>query len=158
EELTGLEARARQQGASALVVEDLREPFVREMIWPTLRAGASYARKYLLGTSMARPVIARSQAQLAVRVGADARAHGSRGKGNDQVRFERSYAAFLRSLAVIASWREWDIRSCEDAISYAQARGIVIPAVTKEHIFSRDRNLCHVLHEGGPLEDPANEP
>jgi argininosuccinate synthase len=157
EELTGLEARARQQGASALVVEDLREAFVRESIFPTLRAGAIYARKYLLGTSMARPIIARSQAQLAARVGAGALAHGCTGKGNDQVRFELSYAAFAPGLRVIAPWREWDIRSREDAIAYAAARGIDVP-VTKEKIFSRDRNLWHVSHEGGPLEDPASEP
>jgi argininosuccinate synthase len=157
EELTGLEARARQQGAAALVVEDLRESFVREAIWPTLRAGAIYARKYLLGTSMARPIIARSQAQLAARVGADALAHGCTGKGNDQVRFELSYAAFAPGLQVIAPWRLWDIRSREDAIAYADALGIDVP-VTKEKIYSRDRNLWHVSHEGGPLEDPATEP
>jgi argininosuccinate synthase len=157
EELTGLEARARQQGASALVVEDLRESFVRESIFPTLRAGAIYARKYLLGTSMARPIIARSQAQLAARVGAAALAHGCTGKGNDQVRFELSYAAFAPGLRVIAPWREWDIRSREDAIAYADARGIDVP-VTKAKIYSRDRNLWHMSHEGGPLEDPANEP
>lgn len=157
EELSGLEARARQQGASALVVEDLRESFVRESIFPTLRAGAIYARKYLLGTSMARPIIARSQAQLAVKVGAAALAHGCTGKGNDQVRFELSYAAFAPGLRVIAPWREWDIRSREDAIAYAESRGIDVP-VTKAKIYSRDRNLWHMSHEGGPLEDPANEP
>lgn len=157
EELTGLEARARQQGAAALVVEDLRDAFVRETIWPTLRAGAIYARKYLLGTSMARPIIARSQAQLGVKVGADALAHGCTGKGNDQVRFELTYAAFAPNLKVIAPWREWDIRSREDAISYAESRGIDVP-VTRTKIFSRDRNLWHVSHEGGPLEDPATEP
>jgi argininosuccinate synthase len=157
EELTGLEERARLQGASALVVEDLREVFVRESIWPTLRAGAIYARKYLLGTSMARPIIARGQAQLALRVGATALAHGCTGKGNDQVRFELSYAAFAPDLQVIAPWRHWDIRSREDAINYAAARGVDVP-VTKEKIYSRDRNLWHVSHEGGPLEDPANEP
>ncbi|HSJ32792.1 MAG TPA: argininosuccinate synthase [Longimicrobiales bacterium] len=157
EELTGLEARALRQGASALVVEDLRDAFVRESIWPTLRAGAIYARKYLLGTSMARPIIARSQAQLAMRVGASARAHGCTGKGNDQVRFELSYAAFAPELQVIAPWRHWDIRSREDAINYADARGIDVP-VTKAKIYSRDRNLWHVSHEGGPLEDPGNEP
>jgi argininosuccinate synthase len=157
EELTGLEHRARQQGASALVVEDLRDAFVREAIWPTLRAGAIYARKYLLGTSMARPIIARSQAQLAVKVGAAALAHGCTGKGNDQVRFELTYAAFAPGLRVIAPWREWDIRSREDAIAYAAARGIDVP-VTKAKIYSRDRNLWHLSHEGGPLEDPANEP
>ena len=156
EELTGLEARARRQGASALVVEDLRDEFVREAIWPTLRAGAIYARKYLLGTSMARPIIARSQAQLAVNVGAQALAHGCTGKGNDQVRFELSYAAFAPGMQVIAPWRHWDIRSREDAIAYAEARGIDVP-VTRAKIYSRDRNLWHVSHEGGPLEDPANE-
>ena len=157
EELSGLERRARQQGASALIVEDLREAFVREAIWPTLRAGAVYARKYLLGTAMARPIIARRQAELAVRLGAGALAHGCTGKGNDQVRFELSYAAFAPGLRVIAPWREWDVRSREDAIAYAAARGIDVP-VTKAKIYSRDRNLWHVSHEGGPLEDPAWEP
>jgi argininosuccinate synthase len=157
EELRGLEVRAKQQGASALVVEDLREAFVREAIWPTLRAGAIYARKYLLGTSMARPIIARSQAQLAVRVGAGALSHGCTGKGNDQVRFELTYAAFAPGLRVIAPWREWDIRSREDALAYARARGIAVP-VTEARIYSRDRNLWHISHEGGPLEDPAAEP
>ena len=157
EELTGLEHRARVQGASALVVEDLREAFVEEAIWPTLRAGAIYARKYLLGTAMARPIIARMQAQLAVRVGASAIAHGCTGKGNDQVRFELGYAAFAPGLKVIAPWREWAIRSREDAITYAASRGIDVP-VTKEKIYSRDRNLWHVSHEGGPLEDPDFEP
>jgi argininosuccinate synthase len=156
EELTGLEARAHAQGASALVVEDLRDTFVREAIWPTLRAGAIYARKYLLGTSMARPIIARSQAQLAARIGAGALAHGCTGKGNDQVRFELTYAAFAPNMQVIAPWRLWDIHSREDAINYAAARGIDVP-VTKAKIYSRDRNLWHISHEGGPLEDPANE-
>ncbi|CAN5683060.1 argininosuccinate synthase [soil metagenome] len=156
EELTGLEQRARQQGATALVVEDLRDAFVREAIWPTLRAGAVYARKYLLGTSMARPIIARSQAQLAVKLGAGALAHGCTGKGNDQVRFELTYAAFAPHMRVIAPWREWDIGSREDAINYAAARGIDVP-VTKAKIYSRDRNLWHISHEGGPLEDPATE-
>jgi argininosuccinate synthase len=157
EELSGLERRAHQQGASALVIEDLRDAFVREAIWPTLRAGAIYARKYLLGTSMARPIIARSQAQLAVKLGAAALAHGCTGKGNDQVRFELTYAAFAPQLRVIAPWREWDIQSREDAINYAAARGIDVP-VTKAKIYSRDRNLWHISHEGGPLEDPAFEP
>jgi len=157
EELSGLEARARHQGASALVVEDLRETFVREAVWPTLRAGAIYARKYLLGTSMARPIIARAQAELAVRLGADALAHGCTGKGNDQVRFELTYAAIAPGLRVIAPWREWDIHSREDAITYAAERGIDVP-VTKQKIFSRDRNLWHISHEGGALEDPNWEP
>ncbi len=157
EELRGLEHRARQQGANALLIEDLRETFVTDAIWPTLRAGAIYARKYLLGTSMARPIIARRQAELAVELGASALVHGCTGKGNDQVRFELSYAAFAPGLRVIAPWREWSIRSREDAIAFAAARGIDVP-VTKEKIFSRDRNLWHVSHEGGPLEDPDFEP
>src|SRR5512143_1058745 len=158
EELSGLEARARAQGAQTCIVQDLREPFVREVIWPTLRSGAIYARKYLLGTSMARPVIARAQAELAVKVGADALSHGCTGKGNDQVRFELAYAAFAPNMKVIAPWREWDIRSREDAIAYAEERGIELKGVTREKIFSRDRNLWHVSHEGGPLEDPWYEP
>jgi argininosuccinate synthase len=139
------------------VVEDLRDAFVSESIFPTLRAGAIYARKYLLGTSMARPIIARAQAELAVKVGAEALAHGCTGKGNDQVRFELTYAAFAPTLKVIVPWREWDIRSREDAIAYAEQRNLRI-AVTREKIYSRDRNLWHISHEGGPLEDPASEP
>jgi argininosuccinate synthase len=156
EELSGLDARAKQQGAEQCIVEDLRDPFVREVIFPTLRAGAIYARKYLLGTSMARPIIARRQAEVALEIGADALSHGCTGKGNDQVRFELTYAAFAPQLRVIAPWREWDIRSREDAIDYAAARGIQVTA-TKAKIFSRDRNLWHISHEGGPLEDPSNE-
>ncbi len=157
EELTGLEAKALRQGARACVVEDLREAFVREAIWPTLRAGAIYSRTYLLGTSMARPIIARAQAEYALKIGAQAVAHGCTGKGNDQVRFELGYAAFAPDLEVIAPWREWEIHSREQAIDYAAARGIEV-AATKEKIFSRDRNLWHVSHEGGPLEDPWYEP
>src|SRR6185503_5932376 len=157
EELSGLDQRAKAQGADMCIVEDLRDPFVREVIFPTLRAGAIYARKYLLGTSMARPIIARRQAEVAVELGADALAHGCTGKGNDQVRFELGYAAFAPQLKVIAPWREWNIRSREDAIEYAAARGIAVTA-TKAKIFSRDRNLWHISHEGGPLEDPASEP
>ena len=157
EELQGLEGRAKQQGASSLIVQDLRDTFVREFIFPTLRAGAIYARKYLLGTSMARPVIGRAHALLAKKVGANAIAHGCTGKGNDQVRFELAYAAFAPELKIIAPWREWDIRSREDAINYAEARGIPLK-VTKEKIFSRDRNIWHCSHEGGPLEDPWWEP
>jgi argininosuccinate synthase len=156
EELSGLDARAKQQGAEQCIVEDLRDPFVREVIFPTLRAGAIYARKYLLGTSMARPIIARRQAEVALELGADAVAHGCTGKGNDQVRFELGYAAFAPQLKVIAPWRVWNIRSREDALEYAAARGIQV-AATKAKIYSRDRNLWHISHEGGPLEDPANE-
>lgn len=157
EELDGLDARARSQGAARCVVEDLRETFVREAIWPTLRAGAVYARKYLLGTAMARPIIARRQAELALSYGAHALAHGCTGKGNDQVRFELSYAAFAPALQVIAPWREWEIQSREDALDYAASRGIEV-AASREKIYSRDRNLWHISHEGGPLEDPDFEP
>jgi len=157
EELSGLHERARAQGAAACHVEDLREALVNEAILPMVRAGAVYARKYLLGTSIARPLIARKQAELALRVGADALAHGCTGKGNDQVRFELTYAYFAPGLKVIVPWREWDIRSREDALEYAAARGIEV-AASKEKIFSRDRNLWHMSHEGGPLEDPDYEP
>lgn len=157
EELDGLDARARSQGATSCIVEDLRETFVREAIWPTLRAGAVYARKYLLGTAMARPIIARRQAEIATSIGAQALAHGCTGKGNDQLRFELSYAAFAPRLQVIAPWREWEIQSREDAIDYAAARGIAVEA-SREKIYSRDRNLWHISHEGGPLEDPDFEP
>jgi argininosuccinate synthase len=138
-------------------VEDLREEFLTGFVWPTLRAGAIYNRKYLLGTSMARPIIARRQVEVARQVGATALAHGCTGKGNDQVRFELTFASLAPDLAVIAPWREWDIRSREDALDYAERYGIPV-AATKEKIYSRDRNIWHVSHEGGPLEDPAWEP
>ncbi|HEX2080676.1 MAG TPA: argininosuccinate synthase [Longimicrobium sp.] len=157
EELSGLEDKARASGASACFVEDLREEFVTGFVWPTLRAGAVYGRKYLLGTSMARPIIARRQVEVARMVGATHLAHGCTGKGNDQVRFELTYAALAPELPVIAPWREWDIRSREDALAYAAEHGVPVTA-TKEKIYSRDRNLWHVSHEGGPLEDPAYEP
>jgi argininosuccinate synthase len=157
EELVGVREKALASGADECYVEDLRREFVEEFIWPTLRAGAVYGRKYLLGTSMARPLIARRQVEIAKRIGADALAHGCTGKGNDQVRFELTYAAFAPHLPVIAPWREWDIRSREDAIAYAEARGIPITA-TREKIYSRDRNLWHLSHEGGVLEDPNAAP
>src|SRR5213592_4281790 len=156
-ELTGVRAKAIASGADECFVEDLREEFVEHFIYPTLRAGAIYNRKYLLGTSMARPLIARRQVEVARRVGADALAHGCTGKGNDQVRFELTYAAFAPDLPVIAPWREWHIRSREDAIAYAAERGIPV-AATKEKIYSRDANLWHLSHEGGVLEDPACAP
>src|SRR5437763_720132 len=152
-ELAGVRAKALASGADECFVEDLREEFVRDFIFPTLRAGAVYNRKYLLGTSMARPLIARRQVEVARRVGADALAHGCTGKGNDQVRFELTYAAFAPDLPVIAPWREWEIRSREDAIAYAESRGIPI-AATRQKIYSRDANLWHLSHEGGILEDP----
>ena len=157
EELEGIRAKALASGADECFIEDLRREFVESFIWPTLRAGAVYGRKYLLGTSMARPLIARRQVEVARRVGADALAHGCTGKGNDQVRFELTYAAFAPDLPVIAPWREWDIRSREDAIAYAEDRGIPITA-TREKIYSRDRNLWHLSHEGGVLEDPGAAP
>jgi argininosuccinate synthase len=157
EELSGLEDKARASGASACYVEDLRDDFVTGFVWPTLRAGAIYGRKYLLGTSMARPIIARAQVEIAKKVGATHLAHGCTGKGNDQVRFELTYAALAPELPVIAPWREWDIRSREDALAYAAEHDVPVTA-TRAKIYSRDRNLWHVSHEGGPLEDPAYEP
>ena len=157
DELSGVKAKAIASGADECYVEDLRDEYVRDFIFPTLRAGAIYGRKYLLGTSMGRPLIARRQVEVARAVGADALAHGCTGKGNDQVRFELTYAAFAPDLPVIAPWREWDIRSREDAIAYA-ARHNVPVAATREKIYSRDRNIWHISHEGGCLEDPAQSP
>ncbi|GAC1653025.1 MAG: argininosuccinate synthase [Gemmatimonadaceae bacterium] len=157
EELEGVRAKALASGADACYVEDLRSQFVEDFIFPTLRAGAVYARKYLLGTSMARPLIARRQVEVARAVGADALAHGCTGKGNDQVRFELTYATFAPDLPVIAPWREWDIRSREDALAYASARDIPV-AASKAKIYSRDRNVWHLSHEGGVLEDPNTVP
>ena len=157
EELEGVRAKALASGAEECYIEDLREQLVSDYIWPMLRAGAIYGRRYLLGTSIARPLIARRQVEVAKAIGADALAHGCTGKGNDQVRFELTYAALAPELPVIAPWREWDIRSREDAIAYAEARGIPVTA-TREKIFSRDRNLWHLSHEGGSLEDPGLEP
>ncbi len=153
DELTGVRAKALASGADECFVEDLRQEFVEEYIWPTLRAGAVYGRKYLLGTAMARPLIARRQVEVARRIGADALAHGCTGKGNDQVRFELTYAAFAPDLTIIAPWREWDIRSREDALAYAAGHRVPVTA-TIEKIYSRDRNLWHLSHEGGGLEDP----
>ncbi len=153
-ELDGLEARARKIGASEVVVEDLKVPFVRDFCFPALRAGAIYEGTYLLGTALARPLIASRQVWCAERVGADALAHGCTGKGNDQVRFELAYLALAPQLPVIAPWREWDIVSREDALRYAQQHKIPITQTTAD-LYSRDANLWHVSHEGGPLEDPA---
>jgi len=157
EELEGVRAKAIASGADEGYVEDLRQEFVEKFVWPTLRAGAIYGRKYLLGTSMGRPLIARRQVEIARQVGADALAHGCTGKGNDQVRFELTYAAFAPDLPIIAPWREWDIRSREDAIAYAESHGIPITA-TREKIYSRDRNIWHISHEGGILEQPSAAP
>jgi argininosuccinate synthase len=157
DELSGLEAKALASGAKACYVEDLRETFLTEFVWPTLRAGATYGRKYLLGTSMARPIIARRQVEVAKLIGASTLAHGCTGKGNDQVRFELTYASLAPEMKVIAPWREWSIRSREDALDYAAAHNVPV-AATKEKIYSRDANIWHVSHEGGPLEDPNYEP
>ncbi|KAM6571701.1 hypothetical protein CsatA_015781 [Cannabis sativa] len=156
-ELDGLEAKAKASGACQLVVKDLREEFVKDYIFPCLRAGAIYERKYLLGTSMARPVIAKAMVDVAEEVGADAVAHGCTGKGNDQVRFELTFFALNPKLNVVAPWREWDITGREDAIEYAKKHNVPVP-VTKKSIYSRDGNLWHLSHEGDILEDPANEP
>jgi argininosuccinate synthase len=157
EETEGLEAKALASGASQLIMHDMREEFAAQYIFPVLRAGAVYERKYLLGTSMARPLIAKHQVEVAHQVGADAVAHGATGKGNDQVRFEMTYAALDPRLKVIAPWREWEIRSREDAIAYAKAHNVPI-AQSLKSIYSRDRNLWHLSHEGGLLEDPLQEP
>ncbi|MFL5577236.1 MAG: argininosuccinate synthase [Gemmatimonadaceae bacterium] len=152
-ELAGVREKAIASGAAECYIEDLRAELVEDFIWPTLRAGAVYNRKYLLGTSVARPLIARRQVEVARAVGADALAHGCTGKGNDQVRFELTYMAFAPDLPVIAPWREWEIRSREDALRYAAAHGVPVTA-TVEKIYSRDANLWHLSHEGGGLEDP----
>ena len=157
DELEGVRAKAIASGADECYVEDLRQEFIEHFVWPTLRAGAIYGRKYLLGTSMGRPLIARRQVEVARRVGADALAHGCTGKGNDQVRFELTYAAFAPDLPVIAPWREWDIRSREDALDYAAKHNVPVTA-SREKIYSRDRNIWHISHEGGVLEDPSQGP
>lgn len=157
DELDGLEEKALQSGASKLIVHDLREEFIRDYIIPTMQVGAIYERIYLLGTSFARPLIAKYQVAIAEQEGADAVAHGATGKGNDQVRFELTYMSLNPRLKIIAPWREWNIRSREDAIAYAQEHNIPL-RVTKQKIYSRDRNIWHLSHEGGSLEDPWNEP
>ena len=157
EDLEAAKRKALATGASSATIEDLREEFLTGYVWPTLRAGAVYEHKYLLGTSMARPVLAKRQAEIALKVGADAVAHGCTGKGNDQVRFELAYKAIAPGIKIIAPWREWTIHSREDAIAYARAHNIPIEQ-TKANIYSRDRNIWHLSHEGGALEDPANAP
>ncbi|HYR58713.1 MAG TPA: argininosuccinate synthase [Chthoniobacteraceae bacterium] len=157
EDLKAAKKKALATGASSATIEDLREEFLTEYVWPTLRAGAVYEHKYLLGTSMARPVLAKRQAEIALETGADAVSHGCTGKGNDQVRFELAYKAIAPGVKIIAPWREWTINSREDAINYARAHNVPIEQ-TKANIYSRDRNIWHLSHEGGVLEDPANEP
>ncbi|MBV9268567.1 MAG: argininosuccinate synthase [Acidobacteriaceae bacterium] len=155
EELEGLKEKALKTGASEVYVEDMREEFVSDYLWKLVRSGAVYEYKYLLGTSIARPLLAKRQAEVALATGCDALAHGCTGKGNDQVRFELTYKAIAPQLNVIAPWREWDIVSREDAIEYAKAHHVPIAQSTTK-IYSRDRNIWHISHEGGELEDPAN--
>jgi argininosuccinate synthase len=157
DELRGIKEKALRTGASKIYVEDLRHEFVTDFLWPLVKSGARYEGNYLLGTSIARPLLARRQVEIALAEGADAVAHGCTGKGNDQVRFELTFKALAPQLKIIAPWREWDIRSRHDAIAYAQARNIPISA-TAEKIYSHDTNLWHMSHEGGILEDPGEEP
>ncbi len=156
-ETEGLEERAKKAGASKLYIADLKEEYVKDYIFPTLKAGAVYEGKYLLGTSHARPIIAKKLVEVAKKEGAVAICHGATGKGNDQVRFELTIKALAPELKIIAPWRIWDIKSREDAVDYAEKNGIEIP-VTKKDLYSRDRNVWHISHEGMDLEDPWNEP
>ncbi len=149
--------KAKKTGAVKVIVKDLREEFLTEYVYPAIRTGAVYEHKYLLGTSLARPVIAKAQVEVALAEGATAVAHGCTGKGNDQVRFEHAYQALAPELKIIAPWREWDLKSREDCLDYAEAHGIAVQQ-SREKIHSRDRNLLHVSHEGGELEDPNNAP
>ena len=157
EELAPLKEKAKKSGAEKLYIEDLTEEFVTDCIFPTLKAGAVYEGKYLLGTSFARPVIAKRLVEIAKKEKADAICHGCTGKGNDQVRFELSIKALAPDMKIIAPWRIWDIKSRDEEIDYAVKRGLDVP-VTKTHNYSMDRNLWHLSHEGSYLEDPANEP
>ena len=155
-ELDGLQEKAIKTGASKLYIEDLNKEFVEDFIWPTLKAGAKY-EGYLLGTSFARPIIAKRLVEIAHKEGADAICHGCTGKGNDQVRFELGIKAFDPDLDIIAPWRIWDIKSRDDEIDYAEAHNIPLK-ITRETNYSKDKNLWHLSHEGLDLEDPANEP
>jgi argininosuccinate synthase len=155
DELTGLEDKARKTGASEVYIEDMREEFVTEYLWRLVRAGGVYEHKYLLGTSVARPLLAKKQVEVALKTGCDGLAHGCTGKGNDQVRFELTYKALAPHLAVIAPWREWTINSREDALEYAAKHNVPVSQSTTK-IYSRDRNIWHISHEGGELEDPGN--
>ncbi|MCR9243584.1 MAG: argininosuccinate synthase [bacterium] len=156
-ELDGLAEKASKHGAVDCRVDDLRREFVTDYVWPCLRAMTVYEGRYLLGTSMARPILAKGQVEYAREVGADAVAHGCTGKGNDQVRFELAYQALGPELQIVAPWRDWDIHSREDALDYCDRHGIEVTA-SRTKIYSRDRNLWHISHEGGVLEDPANSP
>lgn len=157
EEIDGIKEKALMTGADEVIVEDLREEFVRDFVWPSLRANAIYESTYMLGTSLARPLIARGQVEAAKRLGANAVCHGATGKGNDQVRFELAYMALEPSLNIIAPWRIWEFKGREDLMEYARSKNIPVP-VTKEKPYSTDRNLLHISFEGGILEDTWNEP
>ncbi len=157
DELAPVHEKAVRSGASKCYILDLKEEFVADYVFPVMRAGAVYEKKYLLGTSFARPLIAKRLVEIAQKEGADAVAHGATGKGNDQVRFELSVMALDPNLAIIAPWREWTLRSREEEIDYAAAHNIPIP-VSKEHDYSMDRNMWHLSHEGSDLEDPWNAP
>lgn len=156
-ELAGLEEKAKKTGASKLYIADLKKAFVEDYIWPTLKAGAVYENKYLLGTSFARPIIAKRIVEIAQAEGADAICHGCTGKGNDQVRFELTIKAFAPTMKIIAPWREWNIKSRDEEIDYAEAHNVPLN-ITRETNYSKDKNLWHLSHEGLDLEDPANEP
>ena len=156
-ELSGLEEKAKKTGASKLYIEDLTKVFVEDFICPTLKAGAVYEGKYLLGTSFARPIIAKRIVEIAKAEGADAIAHGCTGKGNDQVRFELTIKAFAPEMQIIAPWRIWDLKSRDEEIDYAEAHNIPL-AITRETNYSKDKNIWHLSHEGLDLEDPMNEP
>ncbi|NCD08398.1 MAG: argininosuccinate synthase [Negativicutes bacterium] len=156
-ELDPVYDKALKSGASKCFILDLKEEFIADYVWPVVKAGAVYEKKYLLGTSFARPLIAKKLVEIALAEGADAVAHGATGKGNDQVRFELTVKALAPQLSVIVPWREWNIRSREDAIDFAEAHNIPIP-VTKSHDYSMDRNMWHLSHEGSDLEDPWNAP
>jgi argininosuccinate synthase len=157
EELAPLEEKALGSGAGKLYIEDIREEFLRDFVFPMMQAGALYEQKYLLGTAIARPAIAKALVKVALQEGADAVAHGATGKGNDQVRFELTVKALAPHLKIVAPWREWEIRSRDDAFDYAAKRGIPVP-VTKSKPYSMDRNIWHLSYEGGVLEDPDREP
>ncbi|MBF2734787.1 MAG: argininosuccinate synthase [Betaproteobacteria bacterium AqS2] len=158
EDLELIAARAKEYGAAEVVVEDLQDEFVNDFVLPMFRANAVYEGEYLLGTSIARPLIAKQQVAAARQHGADALAHGATGKGNDQIRFELGYLALAPNLAVIAPWRIWDLQSRQSLLAYAKERGIAIPDATDKPPYSMDANLLHISYEGGELEDPANEP
>ena len=157
EELSGLKEKAIKTGASKIYIEDLKKEFVEDFIFPTLKAGAVYENQYLLGTSFARPIIAKRIVEIALAEGADAIAHGCTGKGNDQVRFELTIKAFAPNMKIIAPWRIWDIKSRDEEIDYAESRNVPI-SVSRETKYSKDKNIWHLSHEGLDLEDPANEP